>query len=477
MSNELPLVVDLDGTLTLTDTLAESVIQIIKTNPLNLIRLPVWLLGGRAAFKEAIALRTDALAESLPYRKSLVEYLIAEKRRGRPIILATAAHRSVAERVSTHLNLFDDVIATGDGDNLKGSAKLAQIKRRMGHNFVYAGDSRADLPIWKAAQAAVLAGASKHVAASVRNAIPVEREFSNEGKGIATWIRALRVHQWLKNLLLFVPIFTAFGFFDMNKLVPIIVAFASMSLGASATYIVNDLWDLNNDRMHPRKRFRPFASGALSISSGLKCAAILLAVSLGLAFVASRSFVAMLLLYLLLTSAYSWNLKKRSLIDVIVLSLLYTLRIFAGSVAVGIEISKWLLAFSLLTFLSLALVKRCAELVSVRQSGGLETPGRDYRVADLEVLWPLGIGSALAAVVVFGLFINAPETAARYGAVSLLWLAAIGFIYLLSRLWLATVRGEMGDDPVVYVIEDLGSRLTMLLMVAVVTVAHFLHLP
>jgi 4-hydroxybenzoate polyprenyltransferase len=185
----------------------------------------------------------------------------------------------------------------------------------------------------------------------------------------------------------------------------------------------------------------------------------------------------MLLLYLLLTSAYSWNLKKRSLIDVIVLSLLYTLRIFAGSVAVGIEISKWLLAFSLLTFLSLALVKRCAELVSVRQSGGLETPGRDYRVADLEVLWPLGIGSALAAVVVFGLFINAPETAARYGAVSLLWLAAIGFIYLLSRLWLATVRGEMGDDPVVYVIEDLGSRLTMLLMVAVVTVAHFLHLP
>jgi 4-hydroxybenzoate polyprenyltransferase len=477
VSNELPLVVDLDGTLTLTDTLAESVIQIVRMNPLNLFRLPVWLLGGRAAFKKAIASRTDPLAESLPYRESLVDYLIAEKRRGRPIILATAAHRSVAERVSAHLNLFDDVIATDDGDNLKGSAKLAQIRSRIGHNFVYAGDSRADLPIWKAARAAVLAGVSKGVAASVRNAIPVEREFSNKSTGTATWIKALRVHQWLKNLLLFVPLFTAFSFFDMKKLVPLIVAFASMSLGASATYIVNDLWDLNNDRMHPRKRFRPFASGALSISSGLKCAAMLLVVSLALAFMASRGFAAMLVLYLLLTSAYSWVLKKRPLIDVIVLSLLYTLRIFAGSVAVDIEISKWLLAFSLLMFLSLALVKRCAELVSVRQSGALATPGRDYRVADLEVLWPLGIGSAFAAVVVFGLFINAPETAARYGAASLLWFAAIGFIYLLSRLWLATVRGEMDDDPVVYVIEDRGSRLTMLSMVAVVIVAHFLHLP
>lgn len=475
-TNELPLVVDLDGTLTLTDTLAESVIQIVKKNPLNLLRLPVWLLGGRAAFKKAIALRTDPLAESLPYREPLIDYLAAEKQRGRRIVLATAAHRSVAENVSTHLQLFDDVLATGDGDNLKGSAKLAQIRNRIGQDFVYAGDSHADLPIWKAAQAAVLAGASSGVAASVRNAVPVEREFSNEAAGIATWLKALRVHQWLKNLLLFVPLFTAFSFFDMEKLATLIVAFVSMSLGASATYIVNDLWDLNNDRLHPRKRFRPFASGALSIASGVKCAAALLVVSLALAFLASPDFAAMLVLYLFVTSAYSWALKKQPLMDVIVLSLLYTLRIFAGSVAVSIDISKWLFAFSLLTFLSLALVKRCAELVSVRQNGAHATTGRDYRVADLEVLWPLGIGSTFAAVVVFGLFINAPETAARYGAASLLWLVAIGFIYLLARLWLATVRGEMDDDPVVYVIEDRGSRLTMLSMVAIVIVAHFVHL-
>jgi 4-hydroxybenzoate polyprenyltransferase len=476
VSNELPLVVDLDGTLTLTDTLAESVIQIVKKNPVNLIRLPMWLLGGRAGFKRAIASRTDPLAASLPYRQSLLDYLIVEKRRGRRIVLATAAHRSIADNVATHLQLFDDVLATGDNDNLKGSAKLAQIREHIGEDFVYAGDSHADLPIWQASQAAVLAGASSGVAASVRNTVPVEREFSNAAAGIATWIKALRVHQWLKNLLLFVPLFTAFSFFDTEKLATLIVAFFSMSLGASATYILNDLWDLSSDRQHPRKCFRPFASGALSIASGFGCAAMLLAISVTLGVIASPAFAAMLVLYLFATSAYSWVLKKQPLMDVIVLSLLYTLRIFAGSVAVNIAVSKWLLAFSLLTFLSLALVKRCAELVSVRQSGASATAGRDYRVGDLEVLWPLGIGASFAAVVVFGLFINSPDTIARYNEANLLWLVAIGFIYLLARLWLATVRGEMDDDPVVYVIEDRGSRLTMLSMVTLVIVAHFMHL-
>ncbi|TDY42317.1 4-hydroxybenzoate polyprenyltransferase [Paraburkholderia rhizosphaerae] len=469
--------VDLDGTLTLTDTLAESVLQIVKINPFNLIWLPIWLLAGRAAFKTKIALKASRLAAQLPYRESLLAYLVAEKDRGRRIILATAAHKSVAEDVSTHLRLFDDVIATDGAENLKGTFKLAHIRSRVGHDFVYAGDSRADLPIWKAARAAVLVGASSRVADCVRKATPVEREFTNESAGVSTWLKAFRVHHWLKNLLLFVPLFTAFSFFDRENVAVLAIAFASMSLGASATYILNDLWDLSNDRRHPRKRLRPFASGTLSIPDGLRCAAVLLAASLALAFIASAEFCAILVLYLLLTSAYSWSLKKRPLIDVIVLSLLYTLRIFAGSVAVKIEVSNWLLAFSLLTFLSLALVKRCAELVSVRESGEQATAGRGYRVTDLEMLLPLGIGSALAAVVVFGLYINAPDTITRYGTATLLWLPAICFIYLLSRLWLATVRGEMDDDPLVYLIRSRGSCLTIASMTFLVIVAHFLHLP
>ncbi|TDN69871.1 UbiA family prenyltransferase [Paraburkholderia sp. BL10I2N1] len=474
-TNDLPLIVDLDGTLTLTDTLVESVIQVVKQKPLNLIRLPVWLLKGRLAFKQAIAARSDFAAEHLPYREALIDYLTAEKKRGRRIILATAAHSSIAERVAVHLGLFDQVLASGGCTNLRGQAKLEKSRECVGERFVYAGDSRVDRPVWLGAQAAILAGVPPRLAASVREQVPVEREFPNNKAGLSVWLKALRVHQWLKNLLLFVPLLTAFSFFDTDKLVTLAMAFVSMSLGASATYIANDLWDLDSDRRHPRKSQRPFASGALSISKGVLCAVALLTASLALAFSTSAAFAAMLLLYLILTTAYSLFLKTRVMVDVITLSLLYTLRIFAGSVAVNISTSHWLLAFSVFTFLSLALVKRCAELVSLRMSADAVTVGRDYRVADLEVLWPLGIGASLAAVIVFGLFINAPETAGRYAIPALLWFVAIGLISLFARLWIKTVRGAMHDDPIVHLIEDRGSLLTILIMVATMMTAHFVQ--
>ncbi|MBC8740077.1 UbiA family prenyltransferase [Paraburkholderia sp. UCT31] len=473
---DFPLIVDLDGTLTLTDTLAESVIKVVKQNPLNIIRLPIWLLKGRLAFKREIATRSSIAAEHLPYRKALVDYLIAEKKRGRKIVLATAAHSSIAERVSAHLGLFDAVLATEGDTNLRGRTKLEKARLCVGERFVYAGDSRADLPVWLGSQAAVLAGASPRLANLVRTNVPVEREFPNSKADLSLWLKALRVHQWLKNLLLFVPLLTAFSFFDTGKLVTLALAFVSMSLGASATYIANDLWDLDSDRRHPRKRQRPFASGALSISSGILCAVALLATSLALALSTSAAFAVMLLFYLILTTAYSLFLKRRVMIDVIALSLLYTLRIFAGSVAVNISTSHWLLAFSVFTFLSLALVKRCAELVSLRMSADAVTVGRDYRVADLEVLWPLGIGSSFSAVIVFGLFINAPETIDRYAVPGLLWFVAIGLIALFARLWIKTVRGVMDDDPLVHLIEDHGSLLTILIMVATMMTAHFVQL-
>jgi 4-hydroxybenzoate polyprenyltransferase len=306
--------------------------------------------------------------------------------------------------------------------------------------------------------------------------VPIEREFQGEGAGIAAWVRAVRVHQWLKNLLLFVPMLTAFSFTDFGKLASMVLAFLAFSFAASATYVVNDLWDLESDRAHPRKRLRPFASARLPILHGLAVAAGALLLAFVLAFVVSTSFFLMLLLYLALTSAYSWALKEYVLIDVLMLSLLYTLRILAGSVAVGIATSSWLLAFSVFMFLSLALVKRCAELVSLGESGAEATRGRDYRVTDLVVLWPLGVGAALSAVVVFGLFVSAPETQSRYGTPAMLWLVAIGLIYWLARLWVKTSRGEMHDDPVVYAIKDRGSRVTLFVMIVVMLAAHFLNL-
>jgi 4-hydroxybenzoate polyprenyltransferase len=466
----------LDGTLTPTDTLVESLIKVLKQSPLNLLRIPLWLMKGRAGFKEAIAAHAGIVAEYLPYRESLLNYLREEKAKGRQIILATAAHHSIADGVAKHLGLFDQVLATEAGHNLKGKAKLQAIQEKVGGAFVYAGDSQADLPIWKAAEAAVLVDVSASMAETVRKDVRIEREFQYDGAGFGVWLRALRVHQWLKNLLLFVPLLTAFSFTDINKLASMVLAFLAFSFAASATYMVNDLWDLENDRAHPRKRLRPFASARIPILNGLAVAAGTLLLAFGLAFAVSNGFLLMLLIYLVLTSAYSWVLKEYVLIDVLMLSLLYTLRILAGSVAIGIATSSWLLAFSVFMFLSLALVKRCAELVSLGDSGVASTRGRDYRVSDLVVLWPLGVGAALSAVVVFGMFISAPETQGRYGTPDLLWLVAIGLIYWLARLWVKTSRGEMHDDPVVYAIKDWGSRVTVFGMIVVMLAAHFLKL-
>lgn len=470
---DTPLVVDLDGTLTPTDTLVESLIGVAKRSPLDLLQLPFRLLNGRADFKDWVAARAGVSAKSLPYREPLLAYLRAEKQKGRRIVLATAAHRSIAEGVSAHLGLFDAVIATQGGRNLKGEAKLEAIRKEIGGDFAYAGDSAADAPIWRAAKAAVLVGVPPGVADSIRKDVPVEREFAAEQGGPGAWLRAFRVHQWMKNLLLFVPLLTAFSFLDVWKLVTTVIAFFAFSFAASASYVLNDLWDLENDRAHPRKRLRPFASGRIPIAQGLLASGVALVVALALASAVSRSFLLMLLLYLALTSAYSWLLKERALIDVLTLSLLYTLRIIAGSVAIGIPASSWLLAFSAFIFLSLALVKRCAELVSLEQSGQEEAPGRDYRVGDLAVLWPLGVGAALSAVVVFGLFISAEETRGRYATPELLWLVALGLVYWLARLWIKTSRGRMDDDPLVYAIKDSGSLMAVSFMIAVTLVAHF----
>jgi 4-hydroxybenzoate polyprenyltransferase/phosphoserine phosphatase len=470
------LVVDLDGTLTPTDTLAESVIKIVKQSPLNFFLLPLWLMRGRAAFKSAIASRLKLPVESLPYREELLAYLRNEKQQGRRIILATAAHRTIADAVATHLGFFDEVLATDEDHNLKGRHKLKAIQDKFGREFVYAGDSRADIPIWKAAKGAVLVGVSPGVAETVRRNTPVEVEFTSEGIGLGTWVRALRLHQWIKNLLLFVPLLTSFSLLDVGRLTALMIAFFAFSLTASATYVVNDLWDLDSDRAHHRKRHRPFASGDIPIAKGLLVAGSALVIAFLIALNVSQNFLLMLLLYLVLSSAYSWVLKRYVLIDVLTLSVLYTLRILAGSVVIEVSLSYWLLAFSVFTFLSLALMKRCSELVSLSNTGQDSVPGRDYRVADLVVLWPLGVGSAVSAVVVFGLFINAPETLARYAAPELLWLAALGLIYWLSRLWIKTTRGEMHDDPIVFAVKDKGSISTILLILITMIAAHYVTL-
>jgi len=475
----VPIVVDLDGTLTPTDTLVESVLLAVKHQPATLLLLPLWLLQGRSAFKTRVAERAVNLTtgDAWPYRQDLLEYLQEEKALGRRLVLATAAHRSIAEPVAAHLGLFDAVLATDSIHNLKGSAKLAAIQEQVGRDFIYAGDSSADLPIWQASKGAILVDVSAAVKRQVKaDDVPITHEFSRAAPGMRDWLRALRVHQWLKNLLIFVPLLTAFAFTNLHSVALVVAAFVAFSLAASATYIGNDLWDLQADRRHPRKRTRPFASGRIAIPAGLAAATMLMLAALALALLLPRSFLALLVVYVGLTSAYSWVLKSYVLIDVLMLALLYTLRIVAGGAASGITVSLWLLGFSVFIFLSLALIKRCAELVSMAQSGVESVKGRDYRVGDLVVLWPTGVGSGLCAVVVFALFASAPEVATRYATPAMLWLVAVGLIYWLARLWIKTARGEMDDDPVVYAIRDRGSRVSIALMLVAVLAARYLHI-
>lgn len=469
----VPLVVDLDGTLLRTDTLHESALLLLKRSVLNPVRMLVWLLRGRSALKTEIASRIDLQAGALPWNEDVLAYLREQKAAGRTVILATAAHRSIAEMAARHTSVFDGILATTADVNLKGLAKLEAICAQYGSRFDYVGDSRADIPIWRAARAAITVNAPPAVMAQVRPHVKVERSFNDPSVSLKDWARALRVHQWLKNLLIFVPALTAFSLADPGTLLRLSVAFLAFSLSASATYIVNDLWDLANDRAHPRKRNRPFASGRLRIHQGLAACTALLLAGLTVAALLSTKFLGALLLYLILTSAYSWVLKQYVLLDVIMLSMLYTLRIIAGAMASGIQISSWLLAFSGFLFLSLALVKRCSELVTLGQMGKSASSGRDYRVTDNAVLMPLGIGAALSAVVVFGLFVNTPETRGRYGTPEALWGVALALTYWLGRLWIKTSRGEMHDDPIVYALRDRGSRLIVMAIIGITVFAHY----
>ena len=474
MSNAPPLVVDLDGTLTPTDTLLESILQLLHRSPWLVFALPLWLLRGRAFFKATIAERCEFSADWLPLREELLEYLRAQKSLGRKLVLATAADRRIADAVAARVGLFDQVLASEGGVNLKGRDKLAAIESQVGAEFTYAGDSAADLPIWKAARSAIVVGATAAVVREAQAATPIELQIDNTPATARLWVRQLRVHQWAKNILLFVPLLTSFGFGDATRVVHVALAFLAFSLAASATYVFNDLWDLDSDRAHPRKKNRPLASAVIPVGSAVAVACALLVLALLIAAQVNAAFVGMLVAYLVLTTAYSWYLKAFCMIDVLMLAGLFTLRILAGSVAVDVPTSRWLMAFSIFIFFSLALVKRCSELVTMEKQGRPSAHGRDYRVGDLVVLWPTGVAAGLASVVVFWLFINAPEVQQRYATPELLWVIGFALIYWLSRLWIKTARGLMHDDPLVYALVDPVSRYTVVGMVAVAVAARFI---
>lgn len=448
-----PLYVDLDGTLIYTDLLIESFLVLVKRNPAYMFSCLIWLLQGRGHLKAEIARRVNIDVALLPYNEELLAYLRQQHASGRRLVLASASDKTLVRQVANHVGMFDASIGSDASLNLKAGAKLRAIEQdAAGRGFSYAGDSSADVAIWARADQVIVVNASPSLAKKIalRNpslVIPARKV------DIRLVAKALRLHQWAKNALLFVPLLAAHNL-SPEKWRATLLGFVAFGLCASATYVINDLLDLTSDREHPRKRERPFAAGKLSIPFGLGLVALLFPLSMWLAALTSLPFLGLLLLYTVATLAYSVRLKQVALVDVLVLALLYTQRVLAGGVASGVTVSNWLLAESLFMFLSLALVKRCIELEFVNDTGRESLAGRGYRGTDLPYLISMGISSGFVAMMVLALYIDSQAGAAAYPQASLLWLILPLMLYWLMRLWLKISRMEIHDDPLLFAIRD-----------------------
>jgi 4-hydroxybenzoate polyprenyltransferase/phosphoserine phosphatase len=463
-----PLCVDMDGTLVRTDTLIETLCD-LATTPAILSLLPA-LVRGKAAFKDAVARSARLDPKLLPYNETLLAWLRAEKARGRTLVLATASNRRIADAVADHLGLFDEVIASDATTNLRGAAKAQALVDRFGERgFVYAGNEADDLAIWQRAASCVAVNAPAGVVARLRQVATVERLIDDRDALLPGLLRAMRPHQWLKNVLVFVPILTAHALGQASAWIGGILMFAAFCCTASSIYLINDLLDLKADRAHPLKRKRPFASGAVPLRAGAIAAAGLLTAGLLLAAIGHVAWVIMV--YALLSVSYSIGLKQLPLVDVFILAALYTIRLFGGGEATGHRLSLWLLGFSSFLFLSLALLKRVEEFSTVASTGGSKAARRGYTAADLPALQLFGVAAAFASSIVLALFVQSEATALAYASPTLLWLVVPLMLFWQCRMWLSGTRGYMHHDPIIYAAHDrvswaIGGAVALVLVAA-----------
>ena len=459
-----PLVVDLDGTLVKTDLLIESAFILLKRNSLYFFLFPFWLLRGIAFFKQQIAARVVLDVAALPYHEELVDYLKTERAGGRRLVLATAADERIARQVAEHLGLFDLVLASDGRLNLSSRAKGERLVARFGRKgFDYVGNGWRDIAVWSSSRKAIVVSSSSLLRHRAARVAEIERFFSGPHGHFFACMRAMRPEQWLKNLLVFVPLATVNDRPEVEVIVRALLSFLAFTLCASCVYLVNDLADLDADRRHPHKRHRPLAAGELPLLWGLLAVPLLLVSAFLVAMPLPVSFEMTLVVYYLMNLGYSFTLKRIVLLDVIVLAGLYTMRIMAGSASVNVWPSSWLLAFFTFLFLSLALVKRYAELEMVRVASGDTAQVRGYRVIDMELLASLGSGSGYVAVLVLAIYISSGAAKLVYARHMLMWLLCPLLLYWISYVWLIAHRGRMRDDPLVFTIRDRPSQAVGLL--------------
>lgn len=473
-SIQTPLCIDLDGTLLHTDLLLETGLSFVRNYPWQVPTALRWLAGGKAVLKEGLAQRAEIDVSVLPYDPAVLALIRTAKYEGRTVVLATATHALLAERVAAHLDLFDMVLATDSTRNLSATRKRDLLVEHYGEGgFDYVGNSHDDLAVWASARHAYLVNPEYGVLKKARLQVQVADVILSNPAGLNVWLRALRVHQWAKNTLVFVPLIAAHQLGDWQLLCQGLLAFLFFSMCASSVYLLNDLLDLDDDRHHPTKHNRPLAAGRLSVKAGLIAIPLLLLVAFaGAILLLPWHFVAVLAGYYALTLAYSLSLKQLMTVDIIVLAMLYTARIIAGSAAFSLAPTFWLLSFSMFIFLSLALVKRYSELNDARVKGRKsKTRGRGYYPADLFMVASLGASSGYLAVMVLALYIHDQPVAGLYTHPEIIWLACPLLLFWITRVWMLTHRGEMDEDPVLFAIRDRVSQVIGLLFAAVFWIA------
>ncbi|MEO1658422.1 MAG: UbiA family prenyltransferase [Pseudomonadota bacterium] len=470
--NILPVIVDLDDTLLRTDTLYESFAAGIFKQPVGMLTAVAKLSQGRAHMKRAISAHADVDWDVLPANSDLIAYLEAQKEAGRELHLVSAADQGIVDRVAERFGFFRSAVGSDGTRNLKGQNKAAYLQQTFPDGFVYAGDSAADLAVWEKAQGAILVGVSEQVATAAANQTRVEARFDGHAPSLKDWRKCFRLHQWAKNVLLFVALFLGHAYGDLGAWAEVIAGFFLFSIAASGTYVLNDLADLSSDRRHDTKRDRPLAAGRVPIRLAMPLAFGSIGFGLiGMLILGPLSFFSMIC-YLIITLSYSFRLKRIPMLDVVILASLYTLRIVLGASLAGVVVSEWLLVFSMFFFLSLSMAKRYVEVA--KKADQTSISGRGYAGSDAMLL--LNFGVATASCALFTVCIYLLESAFPSGAYStpqFLWIAALAIALWVMRVWLLAFRGQLDDDPVAFAVKDrqsigLGALATIGVLLSIV---------
>jgi 4-hydroxybenzoate polyprenyltransferase len=452
-----PLIVDLDGTLIRSDLLIESAFAHVGADPLRIGGVLLNLSKGKAALKAEIARETAIDAAHLPYDERIVALVREAHEAGRPVYLASASNERYVGAVAEHLGLFDGWFASNERNNLSSSTKAHKLVEKFGEKgFDYVGNDRADLIVWTVARRCIAVHPSTAVRRDLLKLDPEALVLDSPGVHPRAWIKLLRVHQWAKNTLVLVPLLTSHQF-DLVSACEAIGAFLAFSLAASAIYILNDLVDLDADRKHPSKKLRPLAAGTVPALKAMVVAPLLLVVALGEALAIAPLLAATLAVYLFLTTAYTFFLKRKMMVDIVALAALYTIRVVGGAAAISVPVSEWLLVFSMFFFTALALIKRYVELASRIDADLPDPTNRNYRKSDLDIIAALAAAAGFNAVTVFALYVSSDAVRHIYRHPQALWLVCPILMYWLGRALLMAHRRWMDDDPIVFALHDWNS--------------------